>query len=165
MNAARQALYEKLRRSFDIASKEVRLLENSRSRLFENHLINADWIKRLENEPTLADMVESFAARYGRLQDNLGDKMLPRLFAWLGEKPAPFIDNLNRAERLGLIESSEAWMAARSLRNKLVHEYIDSPQEMADALNLANRMSGEMIGAYDSLKTYVAEHIAQERDK
>jgi len=35
------------------------------------------------------------------------------------------LDNLNRAEKLGLIPSVADWIEARSLRNSLVHEYIE----------------------------------------
>ena len=35
------------------------------------------------------------------------------------------MDNLNRAEKLELIPSVTDWIEARSLRNSLVHEYIE----------------------------------------
>ena len=35
------------------------------------------------------------------------------------------LDNLNRAEKLGLISSVADWIEARSLRNSLVHEYTE----------------------------------------
>lgn len=46
--------------------------------------------------------------RFGRLQDTLGDKLLPLLLSLLGEKVSSAIDNLDRAERLGFIESGHA---------------------------------------------------------
>lgn len=48
--------------------------------------------------------------RFGRLQDTVGDKLLPLLLAALGEKPSAAIDNLDRAERLGLLKSADEWM-------------------------------------------------------
>jgi len=59
---------------------------------------------------------------------------------WLelvGEKQKTFLDNLNRLEKLGIIESTETWLQLRGLRDQMVHEYIDSPEVLANALNQA----------------------------
>jgi hypothetical protein len=79
--------------------------------------------------------VEAFVARFGRLQDTLGDKLLPRLLEWLAEPIGPAIDNIARAERLGLIRSGEAWIEARQLRNFMIHEYVRDASRLASALN------------------------------
>ena len=72
----------------------------------------------LEQDPDLAERIDAFVARFGRLQDTLGDKLLPHLLRALGEKPGAAIDNLDRAERLGWIESADQWLEIRRLRNK-----------------------------------------------
>jgi hypothetical protein len=36
-------------------------------------------------------------------------------------------ENLDRAEKLGLLSSADDWLAVRKLRNLMVHEYIDHP--------------------------------------
>ena len=63
---------------------------------------------------TSSRRVDAFVARFGHLQDTLGDKLLPRLLEWLAEPVGPAIDNLARAERLGLIRSGDAWIEARA---------------------------------------------------
>lgn len=73
-------------------------------------------------------------SRFGRLQDLLGDKLLPLYLDALGERIGPAIDNLDRAEKLGVIPSSDDWLAMRKLRNQMVHEYIEDPATLADAL-------------------------------
>ena len=92
----------------------------------------------LEHEPDLAERVDAFVSRFGRLQDTLGDKLLPVLLSALGEKTAAVIDNLDRAERLGLIPSAEQWMEMRKLRNQMVHDYVEDPLVLADALETAH---------------------------
>ena len=87
-----------------------------------------DWTER----------VDAFVARFGRLQDTLGDKLLPALLAALGERPAALIDRLDHAERLELIPSSAQWMELRQLRNQMIHEYVEDPQILADALEAAH---------------------------
>ncbi|MBA3755957.1 MAG: hypothetical protein H0X02_06920 [Nitrosomonas sp.] len=43
----------------------------------------------------------------------------------VGETAGPAVDNLNRAEKLGLVESAEIWMVLRDLRNQMIHEYME----------------------------------------
>lgn len=81
-----------------------------------------------------AERVEAFVSRLGRLQDTLGDKLLPLYLEALGERTGAVIDNLDRAEKLGLIPSSDDWLTMRKLRDQMVHEYIENPATLADAL-------------------------------
>jgi hypothetical protein len=110
---------------------------------------------QLETDPDLAERVEAFVGRFGRLQDTLGDKLLPVLLIALGETPAAAIDNLDRAERLGLIVSADEWMTMRKLRNQMVHEYVEDLAVLASALqtghdfvpvltNTANKLIAEI---------------------
>ena len=82
-----------------------------------------------------AERTDAIVARFGRLQDTLGDKLLPELLRCLAEPVGPAIDNLDRAEKLGLLRSADDWLAARKLRNRMVHEYVRNPAELAEALN------------------------------
>lgn len=82
-------------------------------------------------------MLDAFVSRYGRLQDTLGDKLLPAMLRAGLEKTGSQLDNLLRAEKLGWIESTQVWIELRELRNRLVHEYMDSPDDLLDALQQA----------------------------
>lgn len=82
-----------------------------------------------------AERTDAFVARFGRLQDTLADKLLPELLRCLAEPVGAAIDNLDRAEKLGLLRSADDWLAARKLRNRMVHEYVRNPAELAEALN------------------------------
>ena len=93
-----------------------------------------DRVKQMDVDVDLAERVEAFVGRFGRLQDTVGDKLLPMLLIALGERPAAFIDNLDRAEKLGLIDSVDEWMSIRNLRNQMVHEYIEDPLILLSAL-------------------------------
>jgi len=89
----------------------------------------------MEKDPILAERLDAFVSRFGRLQDTVGDKLLPALLSALAETPGPAIDNLDKAEKLGLIESADAWMEMRRLRNQMVHEYIEDPNVLLSALH------------------------------
>ncbi len=62
--------------------------------------------------------------RYMKLQDTMGEKLFPVALKLLGEdfSAKPFVDVLNRLERLCLISSREEWLVWRELRNDLSHE-------------------------------------------
>ncbi len=92
----------------------------------------------LRHDLDLSERADAFVARFGRLQDTLGDKLLPALLQWLAEPVGAAIDNLNRAERLGWIDSVEVWLSVRQLHNRMIHEYVRDDAELAAALSAAH---------------------------
>lgn len=64
----------------------------------------------------------------------------------------PFIDILNKLEKLRLIESAEQWKQLREIRNAIAHEYDDSPQLMAQVLNTVFDARIELFAIYDKFK-------------
>lgn len=100
------------------------------------------------------DRLESFGAKFGRMQDTVVDKLIPVLLRVAGEPVAAAIDNLGRMERLGLIASADDWLAMRGLRNRLVHEYFDRPGDLAPALERACRFTERMHADYGSMRAY-----------
>ncbi len=100
-----------------------------------------------------AERVEAFVARFSRLQDTLGDKLLPVVLTALGEPVGAVIDNLDRAERLGLIPGADDWMAARRLRNRMVHEYVEDPALLADALRMGHAQVAMLLFAEAGFRT------------
>jgi hypothetical protein len=83
------------------------------------------WLDELEQNLELTEKLDAFVNRFCRLQDTLSDKPLPVYLAMQLEPIGTVLDNLNRVEKLGLIPSVADWIEARSLRNNLVHEYIE----------------------------------------
>ena len=116
-----------------VVRKECQPLVFTDQRLF-NSPFTIERARQLELDADLAERVEAFVGRLGRLQDTIGDKLMPVFLTALGEIPAAAIDNLDRAERLGLIASADEWMALRTLRNQMVHEYIEDLTLLASAL-------------------------------
>jgi hypothetical protein len=147
LSAATQARLRFLKR---VVTKQARHLETTNKRLFDTPF-TAERAAALDADPELAERVDAFVARFGRLQDTLGDKLLPTLLAELGERPAPFIDRLDRAERLGLILSSAQWMDIRQLRNQMIQEYVEDPRVLADALETAHESVAALVAASDAM--------------
>ncbi len=107
-----------------ITDKACQHLHDTDSRLFGD-LFTLETAQKIELDPILAERLDAFVSRFGRLQDMVGDKLLPALLVALAEKTGPAIDNLDKAEKFGFIDSAEVWMELRRLRNQMVHEYIE----------------------------------------
>lgn len=143
-------------RALEIAEREARALEASWHGL-EQTEIGPDQLDQLAPEASLAISIEAFAARFGRLQDHLGEKLIPRLLLLLGEIPGPLLDNLNRAEKLGILENALDWLAWRKLRNRLVHEYFQETEAFAEAIRQALYATPHLL----SLLKAISQRAAQ----
>ena len=138
---------------------EGRHLLGTASRLADQR-VDAAWVKRLEEDFTLAERVDAFAARFGCMQDTLGDRVVPELLRQLLETPGSAIDNLNRLEKLGLLESVEQWVEARNLRNRLFHEYMRDADEFAQALVRARQLVSLLVRTYNAVNRHAATRWA-----
>ena len=137
-----------------VTEKEVRYLTRTANRLNELN-INLSWVESLDNNDLHSEMLDAFVSRYGRLQDTLGDKLLPAMLRGSLEKTGSQLDNLLRAEKLGWIESTQIWIEMRELRNRLVHEYIESPSNLLSALQQALKCVTILIETQDRMANYV----------
>ena len=112
----------------------------------------------LSTDEALAERLDAFVARFARVQDTAGDKLLPVLLQRIGEPVGSALDNLDRAARLGLLTAtSETWMAARSLRNRMVHDYIRNATLLAEALNAAHAAIPMLLGFVEACAVYARE--------
>lgn len=114
-------------------------------------------VRKLDTNVAEAEQVEAFVARFSRLQDTLGDKLLPCYLEALGERPGAALDNLDRAERLGLLPSADHWFAVRNLRNQMIHEYIEDPLVLADALQRGHEFLPTLLEAATVLGAAIEE--------
>lgn len=115
-----------------VSRRECNHLLSTDQRLFREPFTE-DTARKLESDADPAERVEAFAEKFCRLQDTIGDKLLPVLLTALGEAPAAAIDNPDKAERLGFVASADEWMARRKLGNQMAHEYIEDMALLASA--------------------------------
>ena len=78
--------------------------------------------------PTQHERLDAFVSRFGRLQDNL-----------------------DKAERLGWIESAQTWLEIRKLRNQMVHEYIEDLAILTSALQTGHQHVATLVAAGHSM--------------
>ncbi|MCF6267459.1 MAG: nucleotidyltransferase domain-containing protein [Desulfuromusa sp.] len=81
--------------------------------------------------------IDQYLFRFAKLQDTLGDKLFRLILKEYEptDEILPFIDMLNKLEKLGFINSAREWMNLRKIRNEISHQYDDEPEEMSQAIN------------------------------
>lgn len=144
--------------TLNVVARETRHLAYSRRRLFAQP-IDADWVRGLDDSPEIAERLEAFVSRFGRMQDTMANRLLPRWLICLAEMPGSQIETLNRAERLGVIASALDWLEARQLRNRLVHEYMENPDAFARDLLLAQDYSQILFDGYARIRNYAGQRM------
>lgn len=143
-----------------LVEKEDVHLQAVRNRLMpQQEKLDKQWLDLVLKDDVGIDRLESFSAKFARMQDTIIDKLLPQLLKTAGETPFAAIDNLNRAERLGFISHTDAWLEMRGLRNRLVHEYIESLDEMIPALKRANAFTDELHNTFTLIAEYANTHL------
>jgi hypothetical protein len=105
---------ERLSGLLKTAQAELMHLQQTDQRLFDIPFTPEDLVSRLR-EIDFSERVDAFVARFGRLQDLLGDKFLPAWLKAMEEGVGAVLENLDRAEKLGLIEGADDWLAVRKL--------------------------------------------------
>ena len=158
MNKAKLLPVDRFLQTLEIVYREGLHLSFSWGRVYSQP-IDTSWVKDLDNRPEIAEQLEAFVSRFGRMQDTIADKLLPRWLIALAETLGSQIETLNRAEKLGVVESVERWLEARALRNRLVHEYISRADDFAADLLLAKEYSLVLVDSYNHLRAFAAERM------
>ncbi|MEX1197418.1 MAG: hypothetical protein WEB57_06120 [Pseudohongiellaceae bacterium] len=156
----RAALQQRLDFLRRIVGKEAEHLTGTTERLFrDTEDLTPDAVRQWIDDPVLSERLDAFVSRFSRLQDTLGDKLVPALLDWTGEPRGPAIDNLDKAEKFGWISSADEWLSYRQLRNQMVHEYIEDLQVLAEALDRGRAFVPELLGVARALTDEVDRRL------
>jgi flavin-dependent dehydrogenase len=92
-------------------------------------------------------LLDQFAYRYTRLQDDMGARLMPAVLKALGEDIGPMsaIDRFTRLEQLGWLGSADEWLAMRHVRNQFAHDYPDSATERFERLQAAALAARQLV--------------------
>jgi hypothetical protein len=102
-------------------------------------------------------VMDQAAYRFMKLQDVLGEKVLPGLLtATLDPLPpeSPFAQKLQRLERLGAIPSAQAWRGLREARNSMAQEYPQHPELQAAQWTTFLRAAADLVGIWSSVQRF-----------
>lgn len=107
------------------------------------------------------ESLDQYIFRYIKMQDAMGERLFRQMLDLL-EEPArnqPFLDKLNRLEQLGAIESKEAWLKLRNLRNLLTHEYEDDSASMSAVINQVYTVYPEVETTYQQAADFIRPYL------
>ncbi|MDD5478777.1 hypothetical protein [Rhodoferax sp.] len=98
-------------------------------------------------------LLDQFAYRYTRLQDDMGARLMPAVLRALGEEVAamPAIDRFARLEQLDYLASADEWNAMRQIRNQFAHDYPDSTQERFERLMAAIGAAKQVVATLEHI--------------
>jgi hypothetical protein len=114
------------------------------------HLTPADIETPAKDDRRLLDQ---FAYRFTRPQDDMGAKLLPAILRVLGEDITPMsvIDRLHRLEQLHWLDFADEWLDLRRIRNEFSHDYPETAEERFERLKLATQAAQRLLAILDAL--------------
>jgi hypothetical protein len=137
--------------ALELAKREAAHLRYTHRTLYAQP-IDLDWVMSLAEREDLAEKIDAFVGRFGRLQDHIGEKLLPAFSRLVGGQPKSLLDVVVFAERMGWVENAEEFIGARKLRNLLVHEYMTEPGLFLEALMQAKAATESLLGVVDAVE-------------
>jgi hypothetical protein len=123
-------------------------------------LFSADTVQHITKEQLR--ILDQMAYRFTKLQDTMGQKVLPTILD-LAQEPIPpdatFAEKLNWLERMGALPSAEEWKKLRVVRNAIAHEYPDDQELRASAINRFLNGAMQLNALYEFVGRYLLEHF------
>lgn len=145
---------EKLAAALEECALHARILEED---LAEHGEVSYDAETVTRMDRASLRLLDQMAYRFSKLQDAMGQKVLPLLLE-RAEEPLPpdatFATKLQRLERLGFIPSAEQWRQLREARNALAHEYPDAPEISAARINQFVADVGDLLAFWRHVRNY-----------
>jgi len=146
-------LEEKLIMVLYECNQHTKMINNAYSHLEKD--LPLDKEKYLKFSLEEIGFIDQFLFRFSKLQDSMGEKLFGTMLFLLGEdlSKKPFIDMLNRLEKLELLYKQE-WMDLRTIRNNVAHEYSFNTEELVDSLNDIFEIKDKLINTYTTFYLY-----------
>jgi len=126
---------EKLKKIRYECQKHIQRMDSSSKKMAAFMPLNQSRYDRLDEDEV--EHIDQFLFRFLKLQDAIGQKLFKTVLLVLKEEieNKPFIDILNRLEKLELIDDINTWIELRNIRNSLAHEYEDDSEEISNIIN------------------------------
>jgi hypothetical protein len=141
-------LIDLLNGEWEMFEKSINTLELSRNKCSKLYL-KKDYT--FEEE----EAFDSLTSKYGRTSDLYTQKILRTTWMLLHEAFMPFIDMMNQCEKIGIINSSDALIEIRDLRNQVAHEYI--PESVNSLVPEVLNMTCVLFENIDRTRTFLKD--------
>ena len=106
-------------------------------------------------------LIDQLIYRFSKLQDSMGSRLFRQLLEALEEDTSglPFLDILNKLEKLKLLDDSKEWIALRQTRNTISHEYPFFQEVRIEELNLLPEDVIKLSAIWEKLKDYTLKRL------
>ena len=85
---------------------------------------------------------DSLTSKFSRTSDIFTQKVMRTLWMLLHEPFVPFIDMVNKGEKISMLHSADVLIEIRDLRNQIAHEYI--PEAIRDLVPEVIELSSDL---------------------
>ena len=96
---------------------------------------------------------DSLTSKFNRTSDIFTQKVLRSVWMLLHEPFAPFIDMMNKYEKIGVLLSADQMIEIRDLRNQIAHEYL--PDAIRELVPEAIELSDTLFRNIESCKLFI----------
>ncbi len=86
---------------------------------------------------------DSLTSKFNRASDIYSQKVLRSAWMLLHEPFVPFIDMMNKGEKMSILKSADQMIEIRDLRNQVAHEYI--PEAIRDLVPEVIELATQLI--------------------
>jgi len=144
---------QKLLKIFNECDKHIIRIQSASTKM--QSIMPLDKDKYLNLSDDEVESIDQFLFRFSKLQDAIGEKLFKTILLYLEEKieNKPFIDILNRLEKLELLVDVNVWRELRNDRNDLAHNYDDDPEETSEVINKLYYKKDILIDIYQTIKS------------
>ena len=107
-------------------------------------------------DPFQMALFDQFIYRFSKLQDSMGNRLFIQILDLLEEETEglPFIDILNKLEKIHLIDEAKTWIALRLTRNAISHEYPLFRETQIQELNQLPNQVKRLVNIWSHQKKY-----------
>lgn len=125
----------KLQKYFRECDKHLQRIEEAYEDIKKFIPISCTSYKHLTKEEVRS--IDQYLFRFAKLQDTIGDKIFKLIIAKYEENvdKLPFLDILNKLEKIGILSSAKKWIGLRKIRNDISHQYEEEEDEISLAIN------------------------------
>ena len=125
----------KLKKYFNECDKHLQRIEEAYSDIKDSLPLTVQKYQTLSKDEV--QDIDQYLYRFSKLQDTLGQKIFKLVLNIYepSQESIPFLDLLNKLEKLNFLDNTKEWINLRDKRNKIAHQYDDEPFEMTQAIN------------------------------
>ncbi len=110
-------------------------------------------------EPEELESFESFTGRFARLSDILIQKIFRLVDEMDLDSQGTIRDRINRAEKKGLIDSSDVFIEIRVLRNDIAHEYL--PEAIQEIFGKVLSLTPSLLDGVQRTVKYCEKYVGE----